>query len=79
MATIELKLQYRHSEDCIQEGCPSHEAKFTYQSTSDHYFFETGYGREIGFERGELEAFLTLLGQMSKRHACCVDIKKYVK
>ena len=57
MGTITITSKYRHSEDCIQEGCPSHEAKFTYQTTSDAYLFETGYGKEVTFERGELECF----------------------
>ena len=78
MGTIQLKKVYRHSEDCLQTGCPSHEATFTYQSTSDAYTFDTGCGRIICFERGELEVFLSLLSQMNERNACCVDVKKHI-
>ncbi len=79
MATRELTKRYRHSEDCIQAGCPSHEAKFTYQSTSDAYCFEPSDGKKIFFERGELEVFLELLREMSDIHCSCVDIRDYAK
>ena len=79
MATITLMKKYRHSEDCKQEGCPFHEAKFTYQSTSDGYSFDTGTGREVWFERGELEVFLRLLSEMYETDCTCIDLKEFVK
>ena len=79
MATIELTKQYRHSEDCVQAGCPTHQAKFTYQSTSDYYMFEPYGGKKIFFERGELEAFLILLREMYDMHCSCIDIRDYMK
>ena len=79
MATITLTKTYSHSEDCKQEGCPSHEAKFTYQNTSDSYSFDTGEGREVWFERGELEVFLRLLAEMYAIDCSCVNLKKFIK
>lgn len=61
MATIIHTQKYRCSDDCLQSGCPSHEAKLIYQSTSDAYTFENGNGCTKYFERGELEAFIILL------------------
>lgn len=66
MATIVNKLQYSCSDDCLQSGCPKHEAELTYQSTSDAYIFNNGKGDIKYFERGELEAFITLLKQLDR-------------
>lgn len=60
MATILHTVKYRCSDDCCPQGCPSHEAKLYYQSTSDYYTFESVNGIKY-FERGELEAFIKLL------------------
>lgn len=79
MATIILKMQYNHSESCIQQGCPSHEATLTYQSTSDGYIFEPLKDKKIYFKRGELEVFLKLLRQMNDTHCSSIDIRKYTK
>jgi len=61
MATIVSKLEYKCSDDCLQKGCPSHNATLTYQSCSDAYTFDNGKGDIKEFERGELEAFIQLI------------------
>lgn len=60
MATIEREVLYRCSDDCIPKGCPWHKGLLTYQSTSDSYTFNIN-GRELHFERGELDAMILLL------------------
>ena len=64
MASIIHTMEYRCSDDCLQIGCPSHEAKLIYQSISDTYVFENGKGETKYFERGELEAFIELLKEL---------------
>ena len=69
MATITHTKKYRCSDDCLQSGCPTHEAKLIYQSASDTYTFENGKGETKYFERGELEAFIELLKGLDRADA----------
>lgn len=68
MATIEREMTYRCSDDCVPSGCPGHKGRLVYQSTADAYMFVMN-GRELHFERGELDAILDLLKQL--RRADC--------
>jgi hypothetical protein len=69
MATVIRTKKYRCSDDCLQSGCPTHEAKLIYQSVSDAYTFENGKGETKYFERGELEAFIELLKRLDRADA----------
>jgi hypothetical protein len=44
MGTLTHKIPYKCYNDCVQYGCPGHEAIVTYQSTSDAYPFDDGRG-----------------------------------
>ena len=72
MATIKLNKKYRCSDDCVQSGCPSHIAELEFMSVSNGYKF-TGR-REHYFERGELEAFIGLLKELSELRADSVKL-----
>lgn len=61
MGLIVHTKKYRCSDDCLQSGCPEHEATLVYQSITDVYTFDNGNGKTHFFERGELEAFIELL------------------
>lgn len=65
MATIERRIKYRCSDDCAQGGCPWHEGRLIYQSTSDAYQFDMN-GRTLYFERGELDAMIELLRSLGR-------------
>lgn len=71
MATVKKVLSYRCDNDCTHFGCPAHEAYLSYQSCSDAYTFRLN-DRELHFERGELEAVLTLLRSLDR--ADCVKV-----
>jgi hypothetical protein len=73
MATILRLEKYRCSDDCIQSGCPTHQAKLIYQSTTDYYEFDNGKGEIKYFERGELEVFIRLLKSINR--VDCIQIK----
>jgi len=64
MGTTNKEIIYRCSDDCNQAGCPTHTAKMIYQSTSDLLRFEDGKRTNVCFERGSLEAFMTLLAHI---------------
>ena len=66
MSTIINKILYSCSNDCKIQGCPTHVAELTYQSTSDAYSFNNGKGHIINFERNELESFIKLLKQLNR-------------
>ena len=65
VATIERRIKYRCSDDCAQGGCPWHEGRLIYQSTSDAYQFDMN-GRTLYFERGELDAMIELLRSLGR-------------
>jgi len=65
VATIERRIKYRCSDDCAQGGCPRHEGRLIYQSTSDAYQFDMN-GRTLYFERGELDAMIELLRSLGR-------------
>lgn len=69
MATITHTKKYRCSEDCTQNGCPTHKAELIYQSTSDAYTFKNGKGETKKFERGELEVLIVLLKSLDRADA----------
>lgn len=75
MGLITLKQNYRCSDDCVQSGCPSHEAVLEYMSVTDSYTFKSDR-QEKYFERGELEAFIELLDKMGKLRADGVHIRE---
>ena len=47
--------KYRHSEDCVQSGCPNHTATFTYHSVTDHYSIELGDGKSIVLDSEQMD------------------------
>lgn len=65
MATIQRRITYRCSDDCMMSGCPGHEGELLYQSVSDAYSFNMN-GRQLDFERGELDAMLNLLRSLDR-------------
>ncbi len=65
MSTIQRDVIYRCSDDCQMSGCPGHKATLEWQSVSDAYAFNLG-GRALSFERGELDALLTLLYKVGR-------------
>lgn len=73
MAIIKRQLTYRCYDDCLQSGCPTHEATLEVQTTSQAYTFNLD-GRELYFERGELEALLDLIVIIGR--VDCVDIRR---
>jgi hypothetical protein len=74
MATVELKTRYKCSDDCVQSGCPSHELKLEFQSTSDSYQLIKEVGQGIYFESAELEAMIFLLKELQKQRVDSVRI-----
>ena len=75
MATIQRTIKYRCSDDCVMSGCPGHEGELLYQSTSDAYTFNMN-GRELSFERGELDAMLDLLRSLNRHDSVQVGERK---
>jgi len=71
MATIVRSVRYRCSDDCEWSGCPGHVGVLTFQSTSDAYTFVMN-GRELSFERGELQAMLNLIRSIDR--VDCVQV-----
>lgn len=72
MANIFLEGSYRCSDDCRQSGCPGHTATLKYQSCADAYTFNLN-GKEMFFERGELEAMVSLLRDLNRSDSVKVD------
>ncbi len=66
MANIIITQKYNCSDDCVQSGCPKHDATLYYQSVSDYYQFDNGKGEIKSFERGELEVFIKLLKDLNR-------------
>lgn len=60
MGTCEREITYRCSNDCLMQGCPTHNGKLIFQSVSDAYTFVMN-GRELNFERNELQAMFDLI------------------
>lgn len=60
MSITTVKVKYRHSDDCLQSGCPSHKAYLEYNSITGHYFFDIGENMFM-LESNEVDAFLRLL------------------
>lgn len=65
MAIIKRQLTYRCYDDCLQSGCPTHEAILEVQTTSQAYTFNLD-GRELFFDRGELEAMIELIEKIDR-------------
>lgn len=72
MATIEREKKYECFNDCKMSGCPSHNAKLTFQTTTNYYTFDNGRGTIRYFEEGELQTFIDLLKDLDRADA--VDI-----
>lgn len=64
MTTIKRQLTYRCYDDCLQSGCPTHAAIIEVQTTSQAYTFNLN-GRELFFERGELEVMIELIEKIN--------------
>ena len=73
MTTIRRELTYRCYDDCKSQGCPTHVATLEVQTTSQAYTFNLD-GRELYFERGELEALLDLIALVDR--VDCVTIRR---
>ena len=71
MTTIKREITYRCYDDCKPQGCPTHVATLEVQTTSQAYTFNLD-GRELYFERGELEVMLDLIALVDR--VDCVDI-----
>lgn len=72
MANIVREIRYRCSDDCVMSGCPGHIGRLFYQSVADTYRFDMN-GREISFERGELDAVIVLLKSLNRVDAAGGD------
>lgn len=68
MAAVSRSIHYRCADDCVMSGCPGHVGALSYQTTSDAYAFNMN-GRELSFERGELDAMLSLLRSLDRHDA----------
>jgi hypothetical protein len=68
MGTVSRSITYRCSDDCVMSGCPGHIGTLQYHTVSDGYTF-TMNGREISFERGELEAMIELIRRLDRADA----------
>lgn len=67
MSIVKLTKEYYCSEDCRIEGCPKHTATLTWDTCSDWYSWDNGNGREIGFDRNELDTLIELLKEIDWR------------
>ena len=65
MAIIKRQITYRCYDDCKPQGCPTHEATLEVQTTSQAYTFNLD-GRELFFERGELEVMIELIEKINR-------------
>lgn len=72
MANIKLQTTYTCKDDCEHGGCPRHLATLEYQSCSDAYKFVLGH-KVVHFERGELEAVISLLRSIDRTDSVNVD------
>lgn len=62
MGNTRREFKYTCSDDCRQEGCPSHIAVMEYQSTAGILSFYGGNGgQKYWFDSSKLGAFLTML------------------
>lgn len=75
MANCVREIDYRCSDDCRMEGCPGHKGILNYQSVADAYSFSMN-GRILHFERGELEAMVSLLGSLSQERADAIKLPR---
>lgn len=48
------KVQYRHSDDCKQSGCPSHTATFTIYHATDGFGMDFGDGQSISLDTTQM-------------------------
>lgn len=60
-----LERTYKCWNDCVEQGCPSHTAKLTFQSVSDSLEFDDGKGQKFYIQTPELEAFIEMLRELS--------------
>lgn len=74
MATVTRTVSYRCSDDCQMAGCPGHTGTLTYRSVTDSYTFDMA-GRELEFERGQLEAMLVLLRDLSSDRIDALEVR----
>lgn len=74
MAIIKRQLTYRCYDDCKQSGCPTHEATLEVQTTSQAYTFNLD-GRELFFDRGELEVMLKLICSIGRSDCVTLEVK----
>lgn len=65
MATIKRQLTYRCYDDCLQSGCPTHQATLEIETVTQSYMFNLD-GRELYFERGELEVMIELIEKINR-------------
>lgn len=66
MATIIKVENYNCFDDCLISGCPTHEAKLTFQTVSSCYVFENGKGEVFFFEKNELEVLVKMLKEIKR-------------
>lgn len=74
MATIQLKEQYHCDNDCLQEGCPSHEATLTFQSTASIYTWNDGQGNECYFDMEQMRMLIKMAKHLSQTRGDTVKV-----
>ena len=68
MANCVQEIKYHCLNDCVASGCPSHNGRLEFQSTSNAYHFIMN-GKEYYFEEGELQAMIDLLKSLDRADA----------
>ncbi len=68
MSNCVREIKYRCFNDCKGWGCPSHDGKLQFQSTSNAYHF-TMDGKEYYFDEAELQAMIDLLKSLGRTDA----------
>lgn len=69
MAHITLHKTYKCSDDCVPEGCPSHNIDLSFQSVSNAYLIHRASKEILYFEQGEMQAIFDLLKEISTLRA----------
>lgn len=61
MKNIVLKKTYRCFISCHELGCPTHEARVSYNYATNNYTYNNGKGKIENFSQTELDKLLSLL------------------
>lgn len=66
---------FRHDNDCLMSGCPSHKLELNYQSTSDYYSIYIDGELLFGCDRSTMSTILKAIKDVSYRYEVESDIK----